>query len=238
MPPPGSRSLPNTCRSSRGREDSTSRPLLPPPPVTSRPPLSTRSRRESRTFEMASWWMRSFSSADTGSRSARFTWRCRWSWPTSATPGSCRHAGSDPIGSRTVIGMSHARSRRSCTLTRRCRVSDGGHPFLVNGTPWFSSVIGCSPPRSASTDPLRSRVPAYRFGRRRALWGSKSRTRQRLSLRARGGPEGVGWVLFCAHGRTSLPGWRNGRRGGLKILWALARVGSIPTPGIAGHHRP
>ena len=31
--------------------------------------------------------------------------------------------------------------------------------------------------------------------------------------------------------RIPRPGWRNGRRGGLKIRWAQARVGSNPTPG-------
>jgi hypothetical protein len=34
---------------------------------------------------------------------------------------------------------------------------------------------------------------------------------------------------------AGVPGWRNGRRGGLKNLWPKGRVGSTPTPGtIAG----
>ena len=32
-------------------------------------------------------------------------------------------------------------------------------------------------------------------------------------------------IIWCT------PGWRNGRRDGLKIRWAQARVGSNPTPG-------
>ena len=31
--------------------------------------------------------------------------------------------------------------------------------------------------------------------------------------------------------RITLPGWRNGRRGRLKICCPQGRVGSIPTPG-------
>ena len=34
-------------------------------------------------------------------------------------------------------------------------------------------------------------------------------------------------ILYCA----TLPGWRNGRRDGLKLRWPKGRVGSIPTPG-------
>ena len=34
--------------------------------------------------------------------------------------------------------------------------------------------------------------------------------------------------------RNRVPKWRNGRREGLKNLWALARVGSTPTFGTNG----
>ncbi len=53
---------------------------------------------------------------------------------------------------------------------------------------------------------------------------------------------GIFWGLdtrsvtaLCAS--WSLPGWRNGRRWGLKIPWASAHVGSTPTPGIL-HSQP